>query len=108
MREPDLRGQHVSPDYATHEADSDDDYAEQNDYTVKRILAQRPTASAPGGLEFKVLWRGYGPSYDTPEPVSLFVPRINTPFMDYIRKHKTKIHVSDFTALTQAIAARGA
>ena len=36
------------------------------------------------------------------------VPRINTPFMDYIRKHKTKIHVSDLAALTRAIAARGA
>ena len=65
-------------------------------------------ASAPGGLEFKVCWRCYGPSYDTWEHVSSFVPRINTPFMDYIRKHKTKIHVSDLAALTRAIAARGA
>ena len=104
---PDLRGQHVSLDYAAHEADPDDDYAEQDDYTVEKILAQRPNASAPGGLEFKVCWRGYGPSHDTWEPVSSFVPRINTPFMDYIRKHKTKIHVSDLAALTRAIAARG-
>ena len=65
MREPDLCGQHVSLDYAAHEADSDDDYAEQDDYTVEKILAQRPNASAPGGLEFKVRWRGYGPSRDT-------------------------------------------
>ena len=36
------------------------------------------------------------------------MPRINTPFMDYIRKHKTKLHVSDYVALTRAIAARGA
>ena len=108
VREHDLGGQHVSLDYAAHEADSDDDYAEQDDYTVEKILAQRPNASAPGGLEFKVRWRGYGPSHDTWEPVSLFVPRINTPFMDYIRKHKTKIHVSDLAALTRAIAARGA
>ena len=79
----DLRGQHVSLDYAAHEADSDDDYAEQDDYTVEKILAQRPNASAPGGLEFKVRWRGYGPSHDTWEPVSSFVPRMNTPFMDY-------------------------
>ena len=108
VREPDLRGQHVSLSYAAHEADSDDDYAEQNDYTVEKILAQRPEASAPGGLEFKVRWRGYGPSHDTWEPVSSFVPRVNTPFMEYIRKHKTKIHVSDLAALTRAIAARGA
>ena len=108
VREPDLRGQHVSLDYAAHEADSDDDYAEQDDYTVEKILAQRPNASAPGGLEFKVRWLGYGPSHDTWEPVSSFGPRINTPFMDYIRKHKTKLHVSDLAALTRAIAARGA
>ena len=108
VREPDLRGQHVSLDYAAHEADSDDDYAEQDGYTVKKILAQRPNASAPGGLESEVRWRGYGPSHDTWEPVSSFVPRINTPFMVYIRKHKTKIHVRDLAALTRAIAARGA
>ena len=108
VREPDLRGQHVSLDYTAHEADSDDDYTEQDDYTVEKILAQRPNASAPGGLEFKVHWQGYGPFHDTWEPVSSFVPRINTPFMDYIRKHKTKLHVSDLAALTRAIAARGA
>ena len=89
MREPDLRGQHVSLSYAAHEADLDDDYDEQDDYTVKKILAQRPNASAAGGLEFKVRWRGYELSHDTWEPVSSFVPRINTPFMDYIRKHRT-------------------
>ena len=108
VRKPDLRGQHVSLDYTAHEADSDNDYAEQDDYTVEKILAKRPNASAPGGLQFKVRWRRYGPSLDTWEPVSSFVLRINTPFMDYIRKHKNKLHVSDLAALTRAIAARGA
>ena len=73
LREPDLRGQRVSLDYAAHEADSDDDYAEQDDSTVDKILVKHPNASAPGGLEFKVRWRGYGPSHDTWEPVCLFV-----------------------------------
>ena len=108
VQEIDLRGQHVSLDYTAHEADSDDDYAEQDNYTVEKILAQRPNASTPGGLEFKVRWRGSGPSHDTWEPVSWFVPRSNTPFMDYIRKHKTKLHVWDLAALTRVIAARGA
>ena len=54
VRERDLRGQHVSLDYTAHEADSDNDYAEQDHYTVEKILAQRPNASASGGLEFKV------------------------------------------------------
>ena len=108
MQEPDLCDQHVSLDYTAYEADSDDDYAEQDDYTVEKILAQRPNASAPGGLEFKVRWRGYGLSHDTWEPVPSFVPRIITPFVGYIRKHKTKLHVSDLAALTRAIAGRGA
>ena len=108
VQEPDLRGQHVSLDYTAHEADSADDYAEQHDYTVEKIPAQRPNASVPGGLEFKVHWRGYGPSHDTWEPVSSFMPWINTPFMNYIRRDKTKLHVSDMAVLTWAIPARGA
>ena len=34
VRRPDLRGEHVFLDYAAHAADSDDDYAEQDDHTV--------------------------------------------------------------------------
>ena len=41
VRERDLRGQHVSLDYAAQEADTDDDYAEQDDHTVEKILAMR-------------------------------------------------------------------
>ena len=108
VREPDIRGQHVSLDSTAHEVDSDDDYAEQDDYTVEKILAQRPKAAAPGGVEFKVSWRGYGPSHDTWEPVSSFVPRINTRFMEYVRRQKVRLQVSDLEALTRAIQAMGA
>ena len=104
--EPDVRGKHVSLDYAACEPDSDDDYLEQDNYTVEKILALRPSGSAPGGVEFRVRWRGYGPSHDTWEPVSSFVPRINTPVMEYVRKHKTNIQVSDLEALTGAKEAR--
>ena len=107
-REAHVRGKHVSVDYAAHEADSDDDYAEHDDYTVQKILAQRRNASDPGGVEFKLRWRGYGLSHDSMEPVSSFVPRINTPFMGYVRRQKTKLCVSDLEALTRAIEAMGA
>ena len=52
-------------------------------------------------------WRDCGPSHDTWGPVSSFVPRMNTPFMEYVRRHKTKIEISDLEALTRAIEARG-
>ena len=58
-REPDVRGKHVSLDCPAHEPGSDDYYAELDDYTVENILAQRPSASTPGGVEFKVCWIGY-------------------------------------------------
>ena len=105
--ESDVRGEHVSLDYTAHEADSDDDYAEHDDYTFQKILAQRPSASAAEGVEFKVRWRGYGPSHDTWEPVSSFVPRTNTPFMENVCRHKTKIQVSDLEAVTRVIEAMG-
>ena len=66
------------------------------------------TPQHPEAWSSRFVGEAIGPSHDTWEPVSSFVPRINTPFMDYICKHKTKIHVSDLAALTRAIAARGA
>ena len=97
----------MSLGYTAHEADSGDDYAEQDDYTVKKILVQPPGASAPGGVEFKVRWRGYVPSHDTSESFPSFVPRINSPFMHYVHRHKTKLRVSDLEALTRALEAIG-
>ena len=96
-----------SLDYTAHEADLDDTYVEQDDYTVEKILAQRPNASVAGGVKFRVRWRGYGPSHDTWEPVSSFAPRINTPFMKFVRTHKIQLQVSDLEALTRAIEASG-
>ena len=92
----------MSLEYAASEADSDDDYPEQDEYTLEEILA-----SAPGRVDFKVRWKGYGPSHDTREPVSSFVSRIDTPFMEYLNKQKKTIRVSDFEALTRAIEAGG-
>ena len=97
-REPDVRGKHVSLYCAAHEADSEDEYAEQDDHTIEKISSQRPSASATRGVEFKVRWRGYKLSHDTWEPVSSFVLRINTAFMQYVHKHRTRIQVSDLKA----------
>ena len=47
-------------------------------------------------------WLGYKPSHDTWEPVSSFLPRINTPFMQYLSRLRTKLHVSSLEAPTWA------
>ena len=51
-------------------------------------------------------WRGYGLFHDSWDPVCSFVPRINTLFMGYVRRHKTKLQVSNWEALTGAIESR--
>ena len=106
-REPDIREKHASLHYTAHEAGSDDDYAEQDNYTVEKILAHPPNVLAPADVEFKVRWRGYRPLHDTWEPVSSFVLWFNTPFMEHLRRHKTQLHISDFEALSNAIEAFG-
>ena len=55
------------------------DYAEHRAYTVVEILDQRPSASAPGVVDFRVRWRDYGPFHDTWQPILAFLPWINTP-----------------------------
>ena len=101
--EPDIDGKHMFLDYTAHEAESDHNYAEQDDCTVEKIPAHCLRELASGGIAFKVGWRGYGPSHDAWEPVSSFVPRNNTPFIDYLRRHRTKLQVSDLEGLMQAI-----
>ena len=105
--EPDLHWRHVSLNYTAHEGDSDEDYAEQEDYSIEKIQAQHQSAQARAGVDFKVRWKGYWPSHDTWGQVFSFVPWINTPFMEYVRRHKTKMQVSHFEALNRAIEATG-
>ena len=52
-------------------------------------------------------WRGYGPSHYTWEHICAFVPWIHNRFVGYVRRHKTKLQVSDLEALTWAIEAMG-
>ena len=99
-REPDIRGNDVFLDYTAHEANFNNVYAEQDGYTVKKTLAQRRHASAPGGVGFRVRWWGYGLFNDSWEPVFSLVPRTNTSLGKYVRRQKTKLQVSDLKLLS--------
>ena len=54
-----------------------------------------------------MLWARLWASPRTWEPVSSFVPRINTPFNDYFHRHTINHQVPDLEALTWAIEAVG-
>ena len=76
-RVPHITGKHVDFQYTKHEDDSDEDeYLEEDDYVVDKVFSHRPNPAVPGGMEFKVKWKGYGKSHDWWVPPSSFVPRI--------------------------------
>ena len=64
-----------------------------------------PSARTPQRPE---AWSSRLVGEDMGRPTTFGNPRINTPFMDYTRKHKTNLHVLDLAALTRVIAARRA
>ena len=105
--EPDILGKCLCLDFTSHEANLDEDCAEQGDYTVDNMLAQHPNPSAAGRVEFKVRWRDYGPSRDTLEAVSSCVPRNNTLCMEYVLRHKIQFQVSVLATLIRVIEAEG-
>ena len=45
------------------------------------------------------------PSHDTREPASSFVPRMNKPFMDYLRRSDIALATTDLEALGGAVEA---
>jgi hypothetical protein len=98
-REPDLQGKHVSLEFCAHDADEDDDeYHEDDDFIVEKVLAHRANPAVPGGLEFKVRWKGYGRSHDRWEPPSSFCPRITTVWQQYLAKHNIGLQAKDLMA----------
>ena len=104
-RVPDLRGKHVELDYTAHDGDSDDDYAEQDDHTVEKILGHRSNPQVPGGIEFRVRWRGYGPRDDSWEPPSAFVPRITKAWHQYLTSKGVPLMAKDLSASARAVDA---
>ena len=98
-REPDLKGKHVSFDYCAHEADEEDDeYVESDEHIVEKILSHRSNPRVPGGIEFRVKWRGFGKAHDSWEPASAFVPRMNTVWKEYLSQKGVNLQAKDLLA----------
>ena len=76
------------------DVDSDDD-SEEDDYTAERILTDEPDPGTPGGRLYKVRWKRLDASRDLWEPLSSFVPRYTTVWLDYLRKKGISLDVKD-------------
>ena len=70
--------------------------AEQDDWTVERILRHRRKAN--GTLEFLVRWSGCGPEGDQWEPVSAFLPTVNDVWAGYCVQHGLDVPSSQLLA----------
>ena len=108
VREPDLRGRHVSLDYAKHEADSDDDYAEQDDYTVEKIpgSASESLGTRRSGVQGSLARLWAVPRY---LGTRLLVRAAGQYSLHGVHPQaQDQDPRSDLAALTRAIAARGA
>ena len=63
--------------------------------------------SVAGQADFPLIWQGYGLPTLLGNLFLSFVPRINTPFMEYIRMHTMRLQISDLAALSRALEASG-
>ena len=98
-RVSDFTGKHVDFQYTQHEDNSDEDeYLEEDDYVVDNVLSHRPNPAVPGGIEFKVKWKGYGKSQHPCVPPSSLVPRINKVWQAYLGQKGVDISAKDLMA----------
>ena len=93
-RAPDPSGRPVTFEFTAGDVDSDDE-GEDDDFTAKKILADKPDPGTPGGRLYKVRWKSFAASRDSWEPPSSFVPRYTTVWMDYIKKKNISLDVKD-------------
>ena len=103
-RAPDPSGRPVTFDFTAGDVDSDDE-GEDDNFTAEKILTDKPDPGTPGGRLYKVRWKGFAASRDSWEPLSSFVPKHTTVWMDYLRKRNISLDVNDVLVHLVAAAA---
>ena len=93
-RAADPRGRPVTFEFTAGDMVSDDE-GEDDDFTAERILTDKPDPGTPGGRLYKVDWKRFAAFRDSWEPLSSFVPRYTTVWMDYLRKKNISLDVKD-------------
>ena len=93
-RAPDPSGRPVTFEFTAGDVDWDEE-GEDDDFTAEKILADKPHPGTPGGRLYKVRWKGFAASRDLWEPLSTFVPRYTTVWMDYLKKKNISLDVKD-------------
>ena len=96
----DIRKKHVDFQYTQHADDSDkDEYFQEDDYVVEKVLSHQPSPAVPGGIEFKVNWKRYRKSPESRVPPSSFVPRINKVWHGHPGQKGVNISARDLMAV---------
>ena len=72
--------------------ESDND-GEEDKYTTERILSDMPDPSTARGRIYKVRWKGFAALRDSWEPLSGFVPRYTSVWLDYVKAKNIKLDV---------------
>ena len=93
-RSPDPSRRAVTFEFTAGDPDSDN-YGEEDDYTAECILTDKLDPTTPGGRLYKVRWKGFAACQDSSEPLSTFVPRYTTVWLDYLKKQGISVNVKD-------------
>ena len=84
-RAPDPSARAVTFEFTAGDLDFNDD-GEEDDDTSERILTDKPDPATPGERLYKFRWKGFAALRDSWEPLSSFVPRYTTVWLDYLKK----------------------
>ena len=93
-QEPDPHGSAVTFEFAADPFDSDND-GEEDEYTAKGILSDKPDPTRQERRPYKVQWKGFAALSDFWKPPSSFVRRYTSVWLDQLKAKKVNWDVKD-------------